>query len=274
MAEEVETIIKYESRFNFGVREIWQKRELLFFFIWRDVKVKYKQTFFGVAWVVFQPLLMMFVFIFVLGERFRKELGDLDYGTFILSGFLLWNVFSSALNGAGNSMVSNSNIIKKIYFPRLIIPISAVASAFFDFFIALVIYIAALMYFRTPIHIVGFFWILPVFLLTAMAAIGSGSMISALNVKYRDFRYILPFMIQALMFMSPVLYPVCQNCGWASKLFAINPMYAPIELFRMHLQGYSPEMGLVLISCGVNFVLLVTGIFTFRKMEHYFADLA
>ncbi|MFN6038881.1 MAG: ABC transporter permease, partial [Bacteroidota bacterium] len=153
MAEEIETVIKYESSFSFGIKELWQSRELLFFFIWRDIKVKYKQTFFGVAWVLFQPLLMMFVFIFVLGERFKQELGDMDYGTFMLSGFLLWSVFSSALNGAANSMMSNSNIIKKIYFPRLIIPISAVASAFFDFFIALVIYFAALSYFRTPLHI-------------------------------------------------------------------------------------------------------------------------
>lgn len=271
---DVQFEIKPRSKFSFGFRELWEARELLYFFIWRDIKVKYKQTFLGVAWVIFQPLLLMLVFMFVLGERFRQELGALDYGIFILSGFILWNVFSSALNNAGNSMVSNANIIKKIYFPRLIIPISAVASAFIDFFIALGIYLIALLYFETSVHFSGIIWIIPAFMLTFLAALGSGSMISALNVKYRDFRYILPFMIQAMMFLSPVFYPICSNCGWASAIFAINPMYAPIELFRMHLDGYTPDMYLILLSTGINILLLISGLFTFRKMEHYFADLA
>lgn len=266
--------IRPKKKFSFGIGELLEFRELLYFFIWRDVKVKYKQTFFGIAWVVFQPLLLMLVFTFVLGARFQQDLGSVPYGVFVLSGLLLWNVFSSALSNAGNSMVTNANIIKKIYFPRLIIPISSVAVAFIDFTVAIFIYIIALFWMQAAIEPSGIFWIIPSLLLTFSAAMGMGSFIAAWNVKYRDFRYILPFFIQALMFLSPVFYPLCHDCSWVSKLFALNPMYAPIELFRMHLSGTTMEWSLITISICTNICLLFAGLFTFRKMENYFADLA
>jgi lipopolysaccharide transport system permease protein len=266
--------IRPKKKFSFGIGELLEFRELLYFFIWRDVKVKYKQTFFGIAWVVFQPLLLMLVFTFVLGARFQQDLGSVPYGVFVLSGLLLWNVFSSALSNAGNSMVTNANIIKKIYFPRLIIPISSVAVAFIDFTVAIFIYIIALFWMQAAIEPSGILWVIPSLLLTFSAAMGMGSFIAAWNVKYRDFRYILPFFIQALMFLSPVFYPLCHDCSWVSKLFALNPMYAPIELFRMHLSGTTMEWSLITISICTNICWLFAGLFTFRKMENYFADLA
>jgi lipopolysaccharide transport system permease protein len=266
--------IRPKKKFSFGIGELLEFRELLYFFIWRDVKVKYKQTFFGIAWVVFQPLLLMLVFTFVLGARFQQDLGSVPYGVFVLSGLLLWNVFSSALSNAGNSMVTNANIIKKIYFPRLIIPISSVAVAFIDFTVAIFIYIIALFWMQAAIEPSGILWVIPSLLLTFSAAMGMGSFIAAWNVKYRDFRYILPFFIQALMFLSPVFYPLCHGCSWVSKLFALNPMYAPIELFRMHLSGTTMEWSLITISICTNICWLFAGLFTFRKMENYFADLA
>lgn len=263
-----------KKKFSFGIGELIAFRELLFFFIWRDVKVKYKQTFFGIAWVIFQPLLLMFVFTYILGARFQQDLGSIPYGIFVLSGLLLWNVFSSALSNAGNSMVANANIIKKIYFPRLIIPISSVAVAFIDFAVAIFIYVIALFWLQASVDLFGFIWFIPALILTFSAAMGTGSFIAAWNVKYRDFRYILPFFIQALMFLSPVFYPLCTDCSWVSKLFALNPMYAPIELFRMHLSGHSADWTLILISLCSNVFWLCAGLFTFRKMEDYFADLA
>lgn len=274
MEEQVEYEIKPVSKFSFGFKELWQHRELLYFFIWRDLKVKYKQTVLGVAWVIFQPLILTLVFTFALGSRFESSLPGINYPLFVLSGFITWNIFSGALTNAGNSMVTNANIIKKIYFPRMIIPVSAVAGAFFDFAIAILIYIGAFLYFGASLDPAQLIFIPLTLLLIFTAAFGTGSMIAALNVKYRDFRYILPFMVQAMMFVSPVFYPLCGTCGWASYLFAVNPMYAPIELFRTHVEGYEIHSELVMISIGVNFALLILGVYIFRKTEYYFADLA
>ncbi|HCA82626.1 MAG TPA: phosphate ABC transporter permease [Flavobacteriales bacterium] len=272
--EPIEYEIKSRSGFSLGLRELWDYRELLYFFIWRDIKVRYKQTFLGITWVVLQPLLLMLVFWIVLGDRFGKDLGSIDYRIFMLSGFLLWNIFSSGLNNAGNSMVSNANIIKKIYFPRLIIPVSAIGNAFFDFTIGLFVYITVLIILQTPINLTGVALTVPALILTFTASLGTGSLIAALNVKYRDFRYALPFMIQALMFIAPVFYPLQISTENASILFAFHPMYAPIELFRQHFQDYPIDQTAVMISAGVNLTFLVGGIYIFRKTEHYFADLA
>lgn len=262
------------SKFSFGAKELLRNRELLYFFIWRDIKIRYKQTLLGIAWVILQPLLLMMVFSYVLAARFNQDLNGIDYGTFVLGGLLMWNIFSSALANAGQGMVSNANIIKKIYFPRLIIPLSAVAVSLFDFLFAAIIYIVVLIYYQTPFHFTGLLFLLPALVLTATAALGSGSLIAALNVKYRDFRYILPFLIQTMMFVTPVFYPICSSCGISSYLFALNPMYAPVQLFRMHLEGSAIQAELIGISIAFNLILLMAGLIVFRKMESYFADIA
>lgn len=272
--EEMEFEIRPKSAFSFGWKELIEYRELLYFFIWRDIKIKYKQTFLGIGWVVFQPLLLTLVFTFILGSRFGNELGSLNYPVFVLSGFMCWNIFSGALSNAGNSMVSNANIIKKIYFPRIIIPLSAVAGSFFDFAVASIIYFVVLIYYATPVDAIALLNIPLALFLVFIAALGTGSLIAALNVKYRDFRYVLPFMIQSMMFVSPVFYPLCRDCGIASCLLALNPMYAALELFRTHLDGYTLQPVLIGISIAMNLVLLLIGLLVFRKTENYFADLA
>jgi lipopolysaccharide transport system permease protein len=271
---EVEYEIKPVSKFSFGLRELWEQRELLYFFTWRDLKVKYKQTALGVLWVIFQPLILMLIFSFLFSKKFSQDLGVVPLPVFVLSGFLCWNIFSSAINGAGTSMVANAGIIKKIYFPRLIIPVSSVLGAFVDFFVGIFFYLFLLIFFHPAVNLLAFSMIPVSLILVFCAAMGSGTLISALNVKYRDFRYLMPFMVQALMFLSPVFIPAQKGNGPVDYIFALNPMYAPLELFRTHLKGYEVNDHLIYISIAVNLILLVTGVYVFRKTENYFADLA
>jgi lipopolysaccharide transport system permease protein len=271
--EKIEFEIKPVSKFSIGLKELWEHRELLYFFTWRDIKVKYKQTVLGVLWVVLQPLILMVVFTVFLGSKMKQDLGQVDYSLFVLSGFLCWNIFSSAINNAGNSMVSNASIIKKIYFPRLIIPVASVLSAFVDFIVGIIFYAIALIYYRPAIDFTNLIFMPISLILVFFAALGSGTMISALSVKYRDFRYILPFFVQALLFVSPVLWTQNKNSQLVQTIFAFNPMYAPLELFRSHLQGYETNQKLILVSLFSNVLLLIIGVFVFRKTERYFADL-
>ncbi len=264
------------SKLSLGLNELWQYRELFYFFTWRDIKVKYKQTFLGFAWAILQPFVLMVIFSVFFGRALNVPSDGIPYPLFAFSGLMLWNVFSTGLSGAGNSMVSNANIIKKIYFPRLIIPMSSILVAVFDFFMAFLVYIGLVIYYGY-----GLSWellyILPLsLLLTIIATFGPGTLIAAMNVKYRDFRYILPFLIQILLFLTPVIYPVSMlgNYPWLQKLLAINPMYAPISLIRNALVDRPLETNLVLVSVISGLVLFIIGIIYFRKTESYFADLA
>ncbi len=273
---EMEFEIKPQSKFSLGLKELWEYRELFYFFTWRDIKVKYKQTFLGVLWAIFQPLVMTALFTLGFGNMIATQTNlPIAYPVFALSGFLLWNIFSSGLSNSGNSMVANANIIKKIYFPRLIIPVSAVLVSLIDFIMAFIVFIPVMFYFEVSFHWKALMFIPVGVFLTMFATFGLGVFLSALNVKYRDFRYILPFFIQALLFATPVIYPISiTGSGPFNYLLKMNPMYAPIELFRMSFKGFEglPE-GLwisVLASC----VLFVTGVVFFRKTESYFADLA
>lgn len=256
-----------------GFRELWQFRELLYFFTWRDIRVKYKQTFFGFAWAVIQPLMLMLICTLI----FRKSLGDsqFPYPLFAFSGLMLWNIFSSGITNAGNSMVTNANIIKKIYFPRLIIPVSAVITAFFDFLMTIPVLIALLVYYGIAPHWTFAWMPLAAILLTALSTIGPGCLLAALNVKFRDFRYIIPFLVQFLLFATPVIYPErFFSERWIQQVFAINPMSGAISLFRAFLTGHTPDYELLAISGASALVFFIAGIFVFRKTESYFADLA
>ena len=266
--------IKPSEKLRLGFNELVKYRELLYFFVWRDLKVKYKQTFLGVLWVVLQPLVLMAVFTIFLGDKLKSDLGKVDYPIFILSGFLCWNIFSSAINNAGNSMVANAGIIKKIYFPRLIIPVSSVLGSFVDFFIGLFFYVGALLFFKPELEALKLLFVPVSLILVFFAALGLGTLISALSVKYRDFRYLLPFFVQALLFVSPVLWTQNKHSETIQIIFSFNPMYAPLELFRAHLSGYEINLTLILISLSSNLMLFFCGIFIFRKTERYFADLA
>lgn len=265
--------IKPPSKFSFGFFELWEHRELLYFYTWRDIKVKYKQTALGVLWVLLQPLVFMFLFTFLLNSKFSADLPDgLPYPVFVLTGLLCWNTFASAVNNAGNSMVTNAPIIKKIYFPRLIIPIASIAGAFIDLAVGCILYVVALLYYKPVIHPALLMLVPVAVFLIFISSFGIGLFIAALNIKYRDFRYLLPFFVQTLMFVSPVLYPFTSFNTSSKLLFSINPMYAPLELFRLHLTGGAPELLPILISITSSTIFLTIGIFVFRKTERYFAD--
>ena len=266
--------IKPNKVFKFGFRELLKNRELLYFFVWRDLKVKYKQTALGVLWVIFQPLALMLLFTLLLGTRYKSEFPAGNYSVYVLSGIICWNFFSGSVSAAGNSMVSNSSIIKKVYFPRLIVPLSSVISALVDFSVAMIVYLFILLFvFDVGINWSGFVFFPVAVITTVIASFGVGTLISALNVKYRDFRYILPFFIQLLMFVSPVFLIVTNGSNY-DYLFALNPMYAPLEFFRMHFLSQEINWSLIFVSLGINVTLLFIGIVVFRKMEDYFADLA
>lgn len=268
--------IKAQDKVGLGLKELWQYRELFYFFTLRDIKVKYKQTLLGFLWAVLQPLVMALLFSFFLGKAISNYTSlELPYEIFALSGLVLWGIFSSGLNNAGNSMVTNANIIKKIYFPRLIIPISSVLVGLFDFLIAFVVFIIycfskgiffdwnALFYFPVAV------------LLTCIATFGAGSLLAALNVKYRDFRYIIPFLIQFLLFLTPVIYPTNITTNiYLKVLISLNPMTAPLDFFRAAITNHHLNMKADVISISASLILLVVGLIYFKKTEAYFADLA
>lgn len=271
--------IKPHRKFDFGLTELWSYKELFYFFAWRDIKVKYKQTILGFLWAILQPFITMLVFTFFFGKMLQSSTLNMPYPVFVLSGLLMWNIFSSGVVNAGNSMIHNSNIIKKIYFPRLIIPLSAVLVSVFDFLMAFLIFLIVMIYFNIysnlDIHWISFILLLPVcIIISCIASFGVGTLLAALNIKYRDFRYLIPFMIQTLLFVTPVIYPLnIVEPAYLKQILAINPMYAAIEILRGSMTGIFPNVELILISIISSLVLLLVGIFFFRKTEYYFADL-
>lgn len=269
-----ETQIGPHSRLSLGLAELWQYRELFYFFTWRDVKVKYRQTYLGVAWALLQPLLLTLVFTLFFGVRLQVHT-DLPYPIFAFSGLLLWNLFAAGLLSAGSGMVGNAHIIQKIYFPRLIVPISAILVSAFDFFVALPVLGLLLVWFRCLPKAAAPLWFLGGLGLAAVATVGAGCWLSALSVKYRDFRYVLPFMIQLLLFVTPVIYPLDYvEAIWARRLLALNPMSAAVTVFRNTFSDVPIDWTLIVISLLSAAGLLIQGLRYFRQTEAYFADLA
>lgn len=257
------------------LKELWRYRELFYFFTWRDIKIKYKQTLLGFLWAIIQPLLMMVIFTLFFGRVLNVPSQNLPYPIFVFSGLLLWNMFATGLSGSANSMVANSAIIKKIYFPRLIIPISSVLVALFDFLMSFLLFVSILLYYEQSLSWLAiFFW--PLALLVCMvASIGPGCLLGALNVKYRDFRYVIPFLIQVLFFLTPVIYPVSMlNYPTLQYILAMSPMYAAIELVRLPLTGDVVNLPFILISLTSGFIFLTVGVLYFKRTEAYFADFA
>jgi len=255
--------------------ELWRYRELFYFFTWRDIKIKYKQTVLGFLWAILQPLLMMVIFTLFFGRTLKIPSQNLPYPVYVFSGLLMWNLFASGLTNASNSMVGNASIIKKIYFPRLIIPVSSVLAALFDFLMAFVIFVVLLLYYRQPVSFVALLLWPAAVVASVMATLGMGTGLAALNVKYRDFRYVIPFVVQIMFFLSPVIYPVNMiNYPALRYLLAASPMYAVIELFRFPLTDILADRTLLTISLLSNAILLWGGILYFRRTEDLFADLA
>ncbi|MCK4664228.1 MAG: ABC transporter permease [Bacteroidales bacterium] len=272
----VEYIIKPQKGISLNLKEIWDYRELFYFFTWRDIKVKYKQTVLGFLWAILQPFLTMIIFTVFFGKLLGVPSDGIPYPIFAYSGLIIWNVFSGGLANSGNSMVSNANIIKKIYFPRLIIPMSAILVAVFDFLMAFVVFIGLMIYYEIPFHFIELITFIPASLiLTIITVFGMGSFLAALNVKYRDFRYIIPFLIQSLMFLTPVIYPVSIiPYTWAKYVIAVNPMSGAVNLIRGAIINKPIEINMLIISCISAVILFFIGLLYFRKTERYFADIA
>jgi lipopolysaccharide transport system permease protein len=259
--------------FSIRLRELWEYRELLYFFVWRDVKIRYKQTAIGAAWALLQPFLTMLVFSLFFGRLAKLPANGLPYPIFFYCALLPWSYFASSLQNATNIIVEQQRLITKIYFPRLVLPISAVLSGLVDFAVAFGMLIVLMLYYHiTPGSAV---LLLPAFLLLALlTALGFGLWLSALNAIYRDVRYVVPFLIQFWMFASPVAYStslVPQRWRW---IYGLNPMAGVIEGFRWALtgKGLPPGPLLAASACGVVLVLL-GGLFYFRRMEGTVADI-
>jgi lipopolysaccharide transport system permease protein len=257
--------------------ELWAYRELLFFLTWRDVKVRYKQTALGAAWAVLQPVLTMLVFTLFFGKLAGLNSDGKPYAIWSLAALVPWTFFSMGLTNSTNSLVTSANLVKKIYFPRLCIPLSTILSGVVDFCIAFVVLLAMMPFFHvTPTLNVVF---LPLFFLLALVtSLGVGLWLTALNVQYRDVRYVVPFLTQFWMFGSPIVYSsqmIAERYGpvWHT-LYGLNPMVGVVEGFRWCLLDTATRPGpMVAVSAGAALVLLVTGALYFRKMEKHFADI-
>ena len=267
------TIIEPSSGWRaLNLRELWRFRELLYFLTWRDVKVRYKQTVIGVFWAVLQPFLTMVIFTILFGRLAKISSDNIPYPVFSYSGLLPWTFFASAINLAGLSLVSNANMIAKIYFPRLLMPAAAVLAATLDFCIAFIVLLVMMLYYGITPGLATF--ALPLFLALAIfTALGISLWLAALNVKYRDIRYVIPFLTQVWMFLTPVLYPSSMIPPKWRLIYGINPMSGVVEGFRWSLLGTEKAPGaMILVSVGVVVLLFVGGIFYFRRMESQFAD--
>jgi lipopolysaccharide transport system permease protein len=258
--------------FNLRLRELWAYRELLYFFVWRDVKVRYKQTAVGVLWVVLQPLLTMGVFTLFFGRLAKLPSEGLPYPVFYFAALVPWTYFNYALQSATNVVVENQRMITKVYFPRLVLPLSSVLSGFVDFAIGFVVLIGVTLYYG--IRLTAHAALLPAFLLLAiLTALGVGLWLSALNALYRDVRYVMSFLLQFWMFASPVAYPsslVPEKWRW---LYGLNPMAGVIDGFRWAItgHGHAPAASL-LVSTAAVLVILFGGLIFFQRMEGTVAD--
>lgn len=255
------------------IRELWAYRELFYFFTWRDLKIRYKQTFIGAGWALFQPLITMVVFTIFFGELAKLPSDNVPYPIFVYVGLLFWQFFAGALTDTSTSLITNQSIITKVYFPRLILPISSVITKFVDFLIASIILVGLMLYYGYTPQLGGILIIPLLLIITFMAATGTGLLLAAINVKYRDVRYALPFFIQLLIFVTPVIYPA-SIAGKYSWILALNPMMGVIQNARGALLGTQPiNWVLLAISFTACLVLLTIGTYVFKKVERYFADI-
>jgi len=270
--ESVLRIVPPHGWFDVDFKELWAARELLYFFVWRDIKIRYKQTAIGAAWAVLQPFMTMLVFSLFFGTLAKIPSHGLPYPIFYYSALLPWMYFAGALQSATNVVVEQQRVITKVYFPRLVLPLSAVVGGLVDFAISFVVFLAMMLYYRiAPSPAILFF---PCFLLLAvLTALGVGLWLSALNAIYRDVRYVLPFLVQFWLFASPVAYPsslVPERWRW---LYSLNPMAGVIEGFRWSLTGRGQPPNLVLtVSSGMVLLLLAGGIAYFQRVEGTIAD--
>ncbi len=251
--------------------ELWAYRELLYFLTWRDIKIRYKQTVLGFAWAILQPFLMMVVFSLFFGNLLKIPSGGIPYPLFSYAALLPWTLFAQGITRASESLVGNANMVQKVYFPRLTMPLAGILAPVVDFAIALVILVGMMLLFGYP-PTLKMLW-LPAFVILALAtATGVGVWLAALNVKYRDIRYAVPFVIQLWLFASPVVYASNVLPARFQAIYGLNPMAGVIEGFRWALLGAEPPGSLMAVSVIIMIVILISGVFYFRRSETTFAD--
>jgi lipopolysaccharide transport system permease protein len=260
---------------SLNLKELWLYKELFYIFAWRDIKVRYKQTAIGVTWALLQPFLAMVIFSVFFGGLAKIPSNGIPYPIFVYSGLLFWNYFSTSLSGSSNSLITNEGIVKKIYFPRLLLPLSTTITPIIDFCLAFVVLIGLMIFYHFTPTILGVLMLPILVILSFLSASGLGSLLAAINIRFRDIREALPFFIQTLFFVTPVIYPttiVPERYQW---ILGFNPMSGIIEAARAGIIHDKPiNWQLLLLSTIVSLVLFLVGIFYFKKTEKIFADIA
>jgi lipopolysaccharide transport system permease protein len=273
MTNKPQTIIRPASKIGFfDVKEIWRYRELFYTLAVRDIQLRYKQTAFGVVWAILQPLLPAVIFAVIFGLFAKLPSNGSPYLLFVFTGTMIWNLFSQSITRAGNSLVGNASLISKVYFPRIVVPLSSIGAVIFDFLVTAVLLVAFMVLYKTPPTINLLF--LPLFILLALVtAVGISLWLSALNVKYRDFMYAMPFLVQVWLYATPVVYAsslVPQKFQW---IYSVNPAVGFVEGFRWSVLGKGTlTLAMVIISSSIAIVALVTGLIYFKSTERNFAD--
>lgn len=270
--EEISIIEPKKGWVPLDFKELWDFKELLYFLVKRDIKVRYKQTVLGGLWAIIQPFFTMIVFSLFFGRLAKMPSDGIPYPIFVYAGLLPWTYFANAISASGNSLVGNAHLIRKVYFPRLIIPSSSALAGLLDFFIAMMVLGLMMIYYKfvPTLSILLFPFLVG---LTFLCAVGVGLWLSALNVEYRDIRYVIPFLIQIWMFVSPVIYPVSMVGEKYRWVLALNPMGGIIKAYRASLLGHQPvDWFLLAISTFITLFLFISGLYYFRRMERTFAD--
>ncbi len=265
--------IKASERSKISLRELWLYRELFYFFAWRDIKVRYKQTAIGVAWAVIQPVLATGVFIIVFNLIAGIRSTDIPYPVFAYLGMLYWNMFNSSLNTVSNSFLTNQGVVSKIYFPRLIPPLSALVVGLVDFTVASGFFVVILIIYDLLPPLQFFLSIIPALAMVTATAFGAGLFFASLNVKYRDVKAALPFLTQIIFFITPVIYPVSLIPERFQHLIYINPIAGALTLVRGGLYGQPVNWGGIAVSCLIILALIIIGIWYFKRVEKTFVDL-
>lgn len=270
----VETVIKPKGRFGLGLKELWDYRELFYFLAWRDIKIRYKQTLFGVAWAILQPFLTMVVFSIFFGRVVGDQTGGVPYPIFSYAGLLFWQFFSGSVTKASGSFVGNSNMVQKIYFPRLILPVSSTLVSFIDFAAAALIFVGLMVYYKIAPGVLGLAIFIPAIFISFMAANGLGIFFATLNVRYRDVQHALPFFVQLLLFLTPVIYPISVVPERFRWILSLNPMSGVIENLRAGLLGTgSVNWSALGWSALISIALFVFGYLYLKRFEGEFADI-
>lgn len=261
------------SGVHLNLSELWQYRELLYFLVWRDIKVRYKQTLLGAGWAILQPVMTMLVFSLFFGKLAKIPSDNIPYPIFCFAALVPWNFFANGLTQSSNSLVGSSNLITKVYFPRLAIPLASILSGAVDFMLSFLVLLLLIIYYAPPLSIN--LLLLPCFILTAfITALGAGLWLSALNVQFRDVRYLIPFITQFWMLATPVAYSGRMLPEPWRSIYGINPMAGVVEGFRWSLLGIGSSPGpIIIVSIITSLLLLLSGLIYFQKMEKTFADI-